>query len=78
MNLFEKISSSSSEVSGAVFIPDEPKDENINITKKEFLNLMILNLIRSFLAFRVEGDKVSIKEKIKELNQELELNKLKH
>ena len=39
--LFEKISSSSSEVSGAVFIPEEPKDEDINITKKEFSNLMI-------------------------------------
>ena len=27
-NLFEKISGSSSEVSGAVYIPEEPKDEN--------------------------------------------------
>ena len=29
----------------------------------------------SFLAFRVEGDKISIKEKIKNLSEELELNK---
>ena len=39
--LFEKISSSSSDVSGAVFIPEEPKDESMNIIKKEFSNLMI-------------------------------------
>ena len=31
---------------------------------------------KSFLGIRVEGDKVSINEKIKALNQELELDKL--
>ena len=33
-DLFEKISSSSSEVSGAVYIPDEPKDESYDQNKE--------------------------------------------
>ncbi|XOJ73168.1 hypothetical protein ABXT43_07170 [Candidatus Pelagibacter sp. Uisw_114] len=39
--LFEKISSSSSEVSGAVYVPESQKMKVMIITKKWFLNLMI-------------------------------------
>ena len=45
------------------------------IIKKCYLNLMILNLQGSFLALRIEGDKLSIEERIKVLTQELELRK---
>ena len=74
--LFEKISSSSSDVSGAVFIPEEPKDEEYQYNKERVFKFNDLVSNKSFLAFRVEGDKVSINEKIKKLNQELELDKL--
>ena len=74
--LFEKISSSSSDVSGAVFIPEEPKDERYQYNKERVFKFNDLISNKSFLAFRVEGDKVSIKEKIKALNRELELDKL--
>ena len=74
--LFEKISSSSSDVSGAVFIPEEPKDEEYQYNKERVFKFNDLVSNKSFLAFRVEGDKVSINEKIKKLNEELELDKL--
>jgi len=74
--LFEKISSSSSEISGAVFIPDEPKDENYEHNKEMIFKFNDLKFKGSFLALRVEGDKISIDEKIKALTDELGLDKL--
>jgi glycolate oxidase FAD binding subunit len=74
--LFEKISSSSSEISGAVYIPDEPQDENYKHNKEMVFKFNDLESKGSFLALRIEGDKVSIDERIKALTQELELNKL--
>jgi len=74
--LFEKISSSSSEVSGAVYIPEEPKDENYDHNKEMVFKFNDLEHKGSFLALRVEGDKISVDEKIKALTDELELNKL--
>jgi glycolate oxidase FAD binding subunit len=74
--LFEKISSSSSEVSGAVYIPDEPEDENYVHNKEKVFKFNDLDSKGSFLALRVEGDKASINEKIKDLEKELELKKL--
>jgi glycolate oxidase FAD binding subunit len=74
--LFEKISSSSSEISGAVYIPDEPQDENYKHNKEMIFKFNDLESKGSFLALRIEGDKVSIDERIKALTQELELNKL--
>ena len=74
--LFEKISSSSSEVSGAVYIPEEPKDENYDHNKEMVFKFNDLEHKGSFLALRIEGDKISIDEKIKALTEELELNKL--
>ena len=74
--LFEKISSSSSEVSGAVYIPEEPKDENFDHNKEMVFKFNDLEHKGSFLALRIEGDKISIDEKIKALTDELELSKL--
>ena len=73
--LFEKISSSSSEVSGAVYVPDEPQDESYNHNKEMDFKFNDLKSNGSFLALRIEGDKTSINERIKALTDELELNK---
>jgi len=74
--VFEKISSSSSEISGAVYIPEEPKDESYDHNKEMVFKFNDLKFKGSFLALRLEGDKISIDEKIKAITNELELNKL--
>jgi len=74
--LFEKISSSSSEISGAVYIPEEPKDESYNYNKEMVFKFNDLQSKGSFLALRIEGDKISINEKIKALTDELKLGEL--
>jgi glycolate oxidase FAD binding subunit len=74
--LFEKISSSSSEISGAVYIPDEPEDESYDHNKEVVFQLNDLQSKGSFLALRIEGEKISINEKIKALTDELDLKKL--
>jgi len=73
--LFDKISSSSSEISAAIYIPDEPKNKNYNLNKEMIFTFNDLKYKGSFLALRLEGDKTSIDERIKELIKELELNK---
>ncbi len=74
--LFKKLSSSSSEISGAAFIPEQTKDKDFINKKNSVFKFNDLKSNTSFLAFRVEGDKISIEEKIKKLSNELELNKL--
>ena len=74
--LFEKISSSSSEVSGAVYVPEEPKNESYDHNKEMVFKFNDLENKGSFVALRIDGDKISIDEKIKALTDELELNKL--
>ena len=74
-DLLIKLSGSSSEISGAVYIPNKSKDEDFLNKKNSVLKFNDLKSNTSFLAFRVEGDKISIKEKIKNLSEELELNK---
>ena len=76
-DLFDKIAGSSSEVSGAAFIPEEPKDENYFKNRDKIFKFNDLDFKGPFLAFRVEGDKVSINEKIKSLTKELQLNTFK-
>ena len=71
-----KILSSSSEISGAVYIPDEPQDESYKLKKEMLFKFNDLQFKGSFLALRLEGDKASINERIKELTKELELKKL--
>ena len=74
--LFEKISSSSSEVSGVVYVPEEPKDDSYNQNKEMLFKFNDLKFQGSFLALRIEGDKLSIDERIKVLTMELELQNL--
>ncbi len=74
-DLFIKLSSSSSEISGAVYVPNKSKDDDFLKKKNSVLKFNDLKSNTSFLAFRVEGDKISIKEKIKNLSKELELDK---
>ena len=76
-DLFNLISGSSSEVSGAVFIPSEPVDKNYKKNRDKIFKFNDLDFKGPFLAFRVEGDKISINEKIKSLTEELQLNTLK-
>ena len=75
--LFDKISSSSSEVSGAVFVPEEPDDESYLKSRDRIFKFNDLDFKGSFLAFRIEGDKISINEKIKALTEELQLKTFK-
>ena len=72
--LFDKLSGSSSEISGAVYIPEQTNDHDFVINKNNIFKFNDLKSNASFLAFRVEGDKVSINEKIKILKKELNLN----
>ena len=74
-DLFIKLSSSSSEISGAVYVPNKSKDDDFLKKKNSVFKFNDLKSNIPFLAFRVEGDKISIKEKIKNLSKELELNK---
>ena len=74
--LFEKVSSSCSEISGAVYVPEEPQDKNYKHNKEMIFKFNDLNSKSSFLAFRIEGDKDSIDERIKLLTNDLKLNQL--
>ena len=75
--LFDKILNSSNEISGSVYIPDEPKNKKYELNKYKIFKFNDLKYEGSFLAFRLEGDKKSIEERKKNLAKELELNKLK-
>jgi len=72
-DFFNKLSSSSSEISGAVFVP-EPQQKEFLTKKNSVFKFNDLKSNVSFIAFRVEGDKISIEEKINNLKKELELN----
>jgi glycolate oxidase FAD binding subunit len=76
-NLFDKIASSSSEITGAVFLPDEPDDSMFIKNKETIFKFNDLDFTGSYLALRLEGDKVSINEKTKKITKELDLNKFK-
>tara|TARA_Y100000590_G_scaffold469127_1_gene655008 strand:+ start:116 stop:1345 length:1230 start_codon:yes stop_codon:yes gene_type:complete len=76
-NFFDKILSSSNEISGSIYIPDEPKNKKFQINKNKIFQFNDLKYQGSFLAFRLEGDKKSIEERKKDLFKELQLNKQK-
>ena len=71
--LFDKLSGSSSEISGAIYMPEE-KNNDFVLNKHNIFKFNDLKSNASFLAFRIEGDKISINEKIKILRKELNLN----
>jgi glycolate oxidase FAD binding subunit len=76
-DLFDKIASSSSEITGAVFLPDEPDDSMFVKNKETIFKFNDLDFTGSYLALRLEGDKLSINEKTKKITKELDLIKFK-
>ena len=76
-DLFDKIASSSSEITGAVFLPDEPDDSMFIRNKETIFKFNDLDFTGPYLALRLEGDKVSINEKTKKITKELDLKKFK-
>jgi len=76
-DLFDKIASSSSEITGAVFLPDEPDDSMFIRNKETIFKFNDLDFTGPYLALRLEGDKASINEKTKKITKELDLKKFK-
>ena len=76
-SLFHKILGSSNEISGATYIPDEPKSKKFDLNKSRVFKFNDLNDDGPFLAIRLEGDRVSVQERLKDINKELELKKYK-
>ena len=60
--LFDQMSSSSSEISGAVYVPLEPNEDDFQKNRDVVFKFNDLKYEGSFLAIRVEGDKISINE----------------
>ena len=71
--LFNKIQSSSNEISGSVFFPIEPSNEKYNHNREQIFKFNDLKNEGSFLAIRMEGSKKSIEERIQDLTIELNL-----
>ena len=76
-DLFNMVLSSSNEISGAVFVPDEPKSKKFTPNKSKAFKLNDLDQEGAFFAFRIEGDQNSIKERIKDISNEMDLKKYK-
>ena len=76
-SLFDKILGSSNEISGATYFPDEPKNKKFDLNKNRVFKFNDLNNEGPFLAIRIEGDKVSVQERLKDISKELELKKYK-
>ena len=75
--IFDQLLSSSNEISGSVYIPNEPKNNNYTINREKILKFNDLKSEEPFLALRIEGSKKSIEERSKEIFKELELKKMK-
>ena len=76
-SLFQKVLDSSNEISGAIYIPDEPKSKKFDLNKSRVFKFNDLNNDGPFLAIRLEGDRVSVQERLQDINKELELKKYK-
>ena len=69
--------SSSNDISGAIFLPTEPKCDNCVMNIEEAFKLNDLKHKGSFTAFRIEGSKKSINERIQNLKNELKIQDFK-
>ena len=76
-SLFYKILGSSNEISGAAYIPDEPKSKKFDLNKSRVFKFNDLNNDGPFLAIRLEGDRVSVNERLNDIVKELELKNYK-
>jgi glycolate oxidase FAD binding subunit len=74
-SLFDKILGSSNEISGATYIPNEPKNKKFDSNKNRVFKFNDLKHDGPFLAIRLEGDRVSVKERLKDISEELDLKK---
>ena len=75
--LFDQVLSSSNEISGAVFVPDEPVNKKFDQNKKNVFKFNDLDQEGAFFALRIEGDQKSTKERIKDITNEMNLKKYK-
>ena len=76
-SLFQKVLDSSNEISGAIYIPDEPKSKKFDLNKSRVFKFNDLKNDGPFFAIRLEGDRVSVQERLQDINRELELKKYK-
>jgi len=76
-DLFDQLLSSSNEISGAVYIPVEPNNKNYTKNIEKIFKFNNLKSEEPFVAIRIEGSKKSIDERIQDISQELQTNKMK-
>ena len=76
-NLFDQLLSSSNEISGAVYMPVEPNNKNYTKNIEKIFKFNNLKSEEPFVAIRIEGSKKSIDERIQDISQELQTNKMK-
>ena len=76
-DVFNKLLSSSNEISGAVYIPNEPNNKNYTKNVEKIFKFNDLKYEGSFIAVRLEGSKKSIDERIQNILQELQIKKIK-
>jgi len=76
-DLFNQLLSSSNEISGAVYIPVEPNNKNYTKNIEKIFKFNNLKSEEPFVAVRIEGSKKSIDERIQDISQELQTNKMK-
>jgi len=76
-DLFDQLLSSSNEISGAVYIPVEPNNKNYKKNTEKIFKFNNLKSEEPFVAVRIEGSKKSIDERIQDISQELQTNKMK-
>ncbi len=76
-DLFDQLLSSSNEISGAVYMPVEPNNKNYTKNIEKIFKFNNLKSEEPFVAVRIEGSKKSIDERIQDISQELQTNKMK-
>ena len=74
--LLEKAVSSSNDISGASFLPTEPKCQKCNMNIEDTFKLNDLKHKGSLTAIRIEGSKNSIDDRVKNLIKELKATNL--
>ena len=72
-DLLAKATSSSNDISGAIFLPTEPECAGSKMNIRETFKLNDLKYGGSFTAVRIEGSKNSIEERLQNLKNELKI-----
>ena len=76
-DIFDQLLSSSNEISGAVYMPKELNNKNYTKNIEKIFKFNNLKSEEPFVAVRIEGSKKSIDERIQDISQELQTNKMK-